>query len=406
MSGPRVAYIILWFPKPTETFILDEVNTLARLGLEVEVHTLYGPYNPYRVAGMAAATAPVSRLGLASLKVLLNDLAHLGRHSGPGEGRFLAGVLLRRWLSLERAGEACWAVLAGVHLARKFRERGLDQIHAPWADGPATAAWVASRLSGIPFSFCARANEIHPPDGALKEKLAAARWVRTENLANRRYLAEFFPPAAGKLVNIYPGAPLSAPRPGLSPPEAPPYRLLALGRFVSYKGFAHLITACRQLMEGGLDYRLTLAGEGPQGFKLWRLVKNYHLEDRVALPGFVPHRQVPALLQQAHLLIMPSVIAPSGARDGIPTVILEALLHEVPVVATAVGGIPEVIQAGVTGWLVPPGDPKALGQAILEALEDPAEARRRARAGRELVEREFDSQKNYGRLKECFERLI
>jgi glycosyltransferase involved in cell wall biosynthesis len=125
----------------------------------------------------------------------------------------------------------------------------------------------------------------------------------------------------------------------------------------------------------------------------------------VAFPGFIPYSQVPGLFRQADLFLMPSVVSPSGDRDGIPNVILESLLHEVPVVATAVSGLPEVIVPGETGWLVPPEDPGALAQAVLEALADPAEARRRAREGRRFVLREFDSSGNYGRLKACFESL-
>jgi colanic acid/amylovoran biosynthesis glycosyltransferase len=122
------------------------------------------------------------------------------------------------------------------------------------------------------------------------------------------------------------------------------------------------------------------------------------------MPGFIPHREVPELLARAHLLVMPSVIAPSGDRDGIPNVVLEALAHEVPVVATAVSGLPEVIVPGETGWLVPPQDPQALAAAILAVLKDSAEARRRAQAGRDLVARDFDSRQNYARLQACFEK--
>ena len=111
--------------------------------------------------------APVSHLGLPAAGKLIKDLMHLERDWGPDTGRWLRQVLCRRWRSLETAGEAFWAALAGVHLAGRFQAEGIRHIHAPWADGPATAAWVASHLSGIPFSFSARARDLHPPDGAL-----------------------------------------------------------------------------------------------------------------------------------------------------------------------------------------------------------------------------------------------
>ena len=403
----RVAYVLLWFPEPSQTFILDEINTLRQLGLDLEVYTLYGPRPPGRLTGLAPRLAPVFHLGTAALGVLLRDLGSLRRRWGPQAGPFLKRVLVRRWRSLETAGEAFWAALSGVHLARRFVEAHIDHIHAPWANGPATAAWVASGLSGIHFSFAAHAHDIYPPDGALTEKLAAAAGMRTISEANRGYLASLVPAEAGKIIKIPIGIPLGST--GKTPaarPAVPPYRLLALGRLVAKKGFPILIEACRLLSAQGFEFRLTLAGDGPQRSHLSRLIRKKGLEDRVDLAGFVPHREVPRLLCESDLFIMPSIITPSGDRDGIPAVILEALAHEVPVVATEVSGIPEVIQAAVTGWLVPPADPEALARAVAEACSNPPEARRRALAGRDLVAREFDSVKNYSRLKALFEKLI
>lgn len=408
MAGLRVAYILLWFPKPSETFILDEVNTLYRLGLDLTVFTLYGPQNPALVLGMAPLLPPVQHLALTSFRViarvLFQEAVKLKSRWGPQAWPFVARVLVRRWRSLETMGEACLATLAGVHLATLFKDAGIDHIHAPWADGAATAAWVAHRLSGIPFSFCARAHDIYPADGALLEKLAAAAMVRTENHANIQYLTDMAPQEAGKLINLYPGVPLQAnARP--SRPAPPPYRLLAMGRFVPKKGFRVLLESCRLLADTGVDFRLTLAGDGPERPRIQKLIRKYGLEGRLTLPGFCPHRQVPLLFQEAHLFIMPSLITPCGDRDGIPTVILEALLHEVPVVATAVSGIPEVVRPDETGWLVAPGNTQALAQAMLEALGDQRECRRRAQSGRALIEQEFVSLKNYAVLKTCFERM-
>jgi colanic acid/amylovoran biosynthesis glycosyltransferase len=352
---------------------------------------------------MAPAAAPIVNLGLASLGKLLSDLRC--REWRLGQARFWRRVIIRRWRSLETAGEALWAAAAGVHLARRFAREGITHIHAPWATGPATAAWVASEFSGIPFSFSARAYDLYPPDGALAEKFQAAALVRTNTRGNQRHLAELFPEGRGKIVNIYNGVPLPAAGPRREPP-GPPFRLLAAGRMVPKKGFADLLAACRLLHLQGVDFRLTLAGDGPEQSRLKKLIKDYGLENCVRLPGFVPHRDMAQLLAAAHLFIMPSVIVPSGDRDGIPNVVLEAMLHEVPVVATAVSGIPEVVRHGETGRLAPPQDPESLAQAMLEALRDREEACRRARAGRELMAREFDSRRNYAELKARFEGAI
>jgi colanic acid/amylovoran biosynthesis glycosyltransferase len=403
MPGPRVAYVLLWFPEPSQTFVLGEVNTLVRLGLEVRVYTLYGPRPASRVAGMAEVLAPVHHLGTAALKSVFFDLLRLRRGWGPEAGRFLARVVGRRWRSLETGGEALWAALAGVHLARIMTPAGIDHIHAPWANGPATAAWVAARLRGIPFSFSGRAHDLYPPDGALAEKMAAASFIRTNARINQRYLSDLCPHLAGKVVNIYNGVSLT-PTAGLRPPARPPFQLLALGRLVPKKGFSVLIGACRLLHNQGVDFRLTLAGDGPERGKIRELIDREGLADRVSLPGAVPHREVARLMAAAHLLVMPSLIAPSGDRDGIPNVILEALVCGTPVLASAVSGIPEVVIDGDTGWLTAPGDVVALARAVVAALANPEEARRRAGRGRDLVTREFDSERNYTRLKALFEK--
>ena len=405
MDFPRVAYILLWFPEPTQTFILDEVNTMAGLGLDLTVHTLYGPRPPRRVAGMAQVKVPVHHLGLASTRPLLGSLARLREDWGPEAPKFLRRVALRRWRSLETAGEALWAALAGVHLAGILCAHGINHIHAPWADGPATAAWVASHLSGIPFSFCGHAHDLYPPDGALREKLDAASFVRTISLANQRYLAGLAPEAAAKIVHLTCGMPLTAaPREPRDP--APPFHLLALGRLVEKKGFPVLLSACRYLKEWGVDFRLTLGGDGPERRRLAALVQEYALGDRVTFLGHVPHNRVPDLFRRADQFIVPCQVTAGGDRDGLPVVILEALASGVPVVATAVNGINEAVIPGKTGWLVPPEDPRLLAEAMREALAHPGEARRRAVAGRQLVRREFDSATNYARLKSLLEKAV
>ncbi|MFZ5453448.1 MAG: glycosyltransferase [Thermodesulfobacteriota bacterium] len=402
-GGPRVAYNILWFPEPSQTFVLDEVNTLRLLGLDVEVFTLYGPRPPGWVAGMAPALAPVHHLGLASLGTLFLDLLRLIRDRHPRARRVLAETLVRKWRSLETAGEALWATLAGVHLGKHLTAAAFDHIHAPWADGPTTAAWVASRLSGIPFSFGAHAHDIYPPDGALREKLRAASFINTASAVNRNYFVALEPSVADKITVIHAGVPLTSGSAPVRTPR-PPYQLLGLGRFVAKKGFPVLLAACRELAAQGLDFHLTLAGDGPQLRELQELAQNYGLQAKVSFPGFVPHHQVADLLQGTDLFIMPCILDPRGDMDGIPTVIMEALACEVPVVASDISGIREIVQPGQTGWLLPPGDPQALVQAIKEALSDPQEARRRAQAGKHLVAREFDSRKNYGRLKDLLEK--
>ena len=165
------------------------------------------------------------------------------------------------------------------------------------------------------------------------------------------------------------------------------------------KGFRILLAACRRLDQEGFDFHLTLAGDGPERRKLRQLIDQYGLQAKVTLPGFVPHREVPRLLQSRRSLPHAQPHHPFRRPGRHPQRGPGGPGQEVPVVATAVSGLPEVIRPPETGWLAPPADPEALARAVREACADQAEARRRASAGRELVAREFDSVRNYSRLK-------
>ena len=363
MAGPRLAYVLLWLPEPSQTFVLNEVNTLYKLGLHLKVYTLYGPRPPARVAGMGPVAAPLRRLGLPASGRLMQALAHLRNRWGAEAGRFLQQVLVRRWRSLETAGEALWSALAGVYLARQFVADGITHIHAPWADGPATAAWVASHLTGIPFSFSARAGDIYPSDGALAEKIRDAVFVRTNNRANLSYLAGQADGEINKIHVIYNGVSLQECQEA-PVPMVPPVKILALGRFVRTKGYDVLLRAAKILKEMGQEFHLTLAGAGPRGPQLKYLARRLGLGPRVSFPGFIPYNRVADLFAAADVFVMPCVVHATSDRDGIPNVIMEALLHRLPVVASDVAGIREVIKDRETGLLVPQKDAAALARSI------------------------------------------
>ena len=402
VSLPRTAYVLLWFPKPSETFIFREVRDLRDAGLPVKVFTLYGEWTRGGLSReMRTAAGDIERLGLPFLASAWRDVAYWWRRDRSRTAALLRGVPWRRWNGLEKTGENLWAFLSAFRLARRCEEARVEHIHAPWASGPATAAWVASRLTGIPFSFTGRAWDIYPPDGALREKLRDASVVRCETRANLGYLAGFCDGEVSKLHVTYNGLPLESCREAPAPMQ-PPFKLLAVGRFVGKKGYPVLLRACRLLADDGVDFRLTLAGAGPRALQLRALTHRLGLRDRVRFPGFVPYDDVPTLYHGADVFVMPSVIHASGDRDGIPTVIVEALAHRVPVVATDVSGIPELIEDGVTGRLVPPNDPTTLARAVRQLVRDRDAALALAARGRARALALFDPERSRQRILDLF----
>jgi glycosyltransferase involved in cell wall biosynthesis len=402
-TPPRVAYVLLWYPKPSETFVFNEVLGLGEAGIPVEVFTLYGELTRHLSAEMRANSAAVHRLGAPGIPRLCGAVAYWWRRDRETTGRLLRTVPWRRWGDIETTVENHWAFWGGFWLARRVAQQRIEHVHAPWAGGPATAAWVASRLARVPFSFAVHAHDICPPDAAFALKAAAASFIRSENRVNLRQIGPFAQSVEAKSHVIHNGQRLRAPPPA---PVAmtPPGRIAAMGRFVPKKGFDVLLAAVRKLHDRGEHVRLTLAGSGWRRPRLKAAARRLGLRDAVSFPGFVPYERVPDVLAAADVFVMPSVVDRSGDRDGIPNVVLEAMLCRIPVVATDVGGISEVVLDGDTGILVPPGDPTALADGVQRVFADRANAIAMAERGRDRVARDFDLQTSCARMAELFRR--
>jgi len=386
MTLPRTAYISLWFPKPSETFVVSEAEALRRAELPLTVHSLYGPI-PAGLA-MQPEGMVVERLGLANApSVLCAVLASLLARPVQSLG-LLGRVLLTPGGGWEKYGENVLAVLCGFRLAQRFRELGVEHVHAAWANGSATAAWCAAELNACTFSLSSRAGDVHPPDGLLAHKLAKCSFALCESSFLVPHLQTHVPAAPEKVHLLHDVVTLP------DAPEAPvpmrgPVRIAAIGRFVETKGFQHLIEALALARSRGLDARAVIAGDGPWMGRLKDLARRLGVEDAVEFPGFLPHGRVPALLLESDMLAMPSIRRPNGESDGLPTVLIEALMHRVPVIATRLAGIPDLVEDGVTGLLTPEGDAEALARSIERYAGDREEAVAMAGRGRDKARAMF-----------------
>ena len=399
---PVMAYVLLWFPLSSETFIFREIVQLRELGLDIRVYTMYGAALRGCSREMRDYAGPVTRMGVGAFFRIGGAFFRALRTRPRLVWRLLCEGFFRRMRNLEALGENLWCFMAGFLLAEDCKRDGVTLIHSSWANGPATAAWVASRLTGIPFAFTGRAGDIYPEDGLLREKSRDARFIRTNNAANVAWLSRFCPPGEeGKVRLVYNSLTFTERAPCEIPMQAP-FRLLAVGRFARTKGFPELITALARLRRERVPVRLTLVGDGAWRGRLTRQVKRLGLEDCVDMPGFVPHDELARYMQTHDMLVVPSVVHSNGDRDGIPNVIMEALSMSMPVVATDVCGIAEVIRNGETGLIVPQRDPAALACAIRAMLADREAAKSMALAGRALVEAVFDRERNITALADLY----
>jgi len=393
----HTAFLLHWFPKPSETFLFDELSLLRRWGVPMSVISLYGRHpGPFPEPAAGDGGIPVHRLGIRALGRIARDAARAAA-TDPSARRLWGTVPWHRWPDLEMAGENAWAFLCGFHLARLARERGVTHLHACWASGPATAAWVASRLSGIPFSFTAWAGDIFPPDGALPAKIRDSAFVRSTSETFAGHLRAEAGPHAGRVQVVRNGQDPSR-FPAARPFDRPGLRLLAMGRFVPKKGFVHALDAAARLAAERVDFRLTLAGAGPGARSLRRRASALGLGDRVRFPGWMPREGSGSCHLDGDIFLLPSVVDAAGDRDGIPNVVMEAMLHGLPVIASDVGAVRELVRHRETGLLVPPGDDAALAAAIRDLAARPDEALAMAARGREWVRRHFDLATNCRRF--------
>jgi glycosyltransferase involved in cell wall biosynthesis len=252
---------------------------------------------------------------------------------------------------------------------------------------------IVHRLTGIPFSFTAHGSDLHIDRRMLDRKVAEAAFVATVSHDNRRLIlsdcGERFAPKV-HVVRAGVDTELFSPPPSAPAADAGRLRVVCVGTMHEVKGQTHLVEACRLLVSEGVDVRCRLIGGGPDEPALAAQIARGGLEAHVVLAGPRTGPEVAAELRGADVLVAPSVPTRQGRREGIPVVLMEAMSSGVPVVASAISGIPELVEDGVGGLLVPAGDPRAIADALRRLHADPALRRRLGRGARSRVVSEFD----------------
>jgi colanic acid/amylovoran biosynthesis glycosyltransferase len=391
----KVGYVVKRYPRYSETFVVNEILAHEATGMEIEIFSVLPPEDGHFQDAISRVRAPVTYLPSKGLKVaeFWSALEQAGETLPDG------------WLSLEAArGEDVRYVYQAVVLAREARLRAISHLHAHFATAATTVARLAARFAGLPYTFTAHAKDIfhesvRPAD--LRRKLADAAVAVTVSDYNLAYLRESYGSAARRVRRIYNGLDLER-FPYRSPRERAP-RIVGVGRLVEKKGFVDLIDACAILADEGRKFTCRIVGAGEQEVELRVQIARLGLEDRVELLGPRPQSELVRLVQDAAVLAAPCVVGADGNRDGMPTVLLEAMALGTPCVSTDVTGIPEAIRDGETGLMVSQRDPAALAAAIGRLLEEPNLRDRLADRARRLVEAEFDVNRNAAQLREMFQ---
>jgi len=402
----RVAYVMSRFPKHTETFVLNEILEVQGHGVDVSIYPLLREHDSVLQPGAAelvdrAHYQPFlawsfvrshARFLRRRPRAYLSSLVHLVRDN-IGKPRFLA------------AGLVLFPKI--VHAAAQIGSRGIDHVHCHFARHPALAGLIISRLTGIPYSFTAHGSDVHVDRRMLCRKLAEARFAITISEFNRAVIeADCGAVPRSKLATLHVGVDtgiFSPDRDGRATSATEPLRVVCVGTLHEVKGQVHLIEACALLRDRGVGVSCRLVGRGPDEPMLRRTIERLGLKDIVTLVGALARDGIIDELRHADVLVAPSVVSARGQREGIPVVLMEAMSCGLPVVASRLSGIPELVEHEDNGLLVTPARPDELADALARLAHDGELRQRLGNEGRSTIEREFDLRKNVERLVAMFE---
>lgn len=394
-----VAYVIGSYPLLTTTFIDREIDVLRNEGVVVDVFSLRPPHGQLS-EDQSTADVTYAR-PIHPLRLVAAHLSFLVRRPR-AYWSTLAGLVTGAHPTFFHRIKTIGHFALAVHVAGIIRRAGGHQhVHAHFVDRAAVVALVVGRLLDLPYSATAHANDIYVDPVLLDRKLSEAKFVATCTEANAEHLRALG--ERGRIVRLYHGLDVAAydsPERG----ETGKPTFLAVGQLKEKKGFIYLIEACRMLAEQGVDFRTVIIGEGPLRGVLEDAIAAAGLDERFELRGAMSHRAVKEAYQTSDLFVLPCIVASDGDRDGIPNVILEAMASGLPVVSTRHSGIPEAVEDGTSGLLVPPADASALADALATLAGDPDMRVRFGEAGRKLVADSFDHTRNVRALLEEFAR--
>jgi glycosyltransferase involved in cell wall biosynthesis len=393
--------VVKGYPRASETFIAQELAALERRGIRLTIVSLRRPYDQVTHPVHRAIMAPVLYLPEYLVDAPFRVLAGHRRAFKRDAGRYLAS--LGQWLRdllrdptpnrVRRFGQA------GV-LAAELPS-GATHLHAHFLHTPASVARYAAIMTGLSYSLSGHAKDIWTrPEWELRGKLEGARFCVTCTATNRDRLLRLAPGARVHLVYhgldhsfFAPPATFGSARDGSDP--ADPVRLLSVGRLQPKKGFDVLL---RALAGVSSHVVLTLVGYGPQERRLRTLAQALGIGRRVRWAGQLDQPGVRALYRESDLFVLASRVAPDGDRDGLPNVVVEALSQGLPVVATRVSALPEIVEDGISGRLVPPEDPAVLAAVLADLIGDPEARRRLGAAGIRRVAAGWDVEEGVSRL--------
>ena len=382
----RFDYLFERFPSFGQTFCYREVAELTRQGITPPIFSIR---NPNDEPPQEWDERIVKRVHyLPGEKELLDDVRKASKK------RKLTPEIIA---ALDEWGRRTdfLRLYQAVYVGLRMQEMGISHVHAHFTGMAARTAFWIHRFFPVTFSFTAHANDIFAPrnfETGLDKLVDTARAIVAVSDYAKKFLQERFPKRTDRIRRIYNG--LNLAEFGRADFSSTPPLSVGVGRLIAKKGFANLIRACGLLAERGKSFQCEIVGAGPFENELRAQIEQLGLQNRVALPGAKPQREIRQRLAAANFFVLPSVVDPQGGMDNLPTVIMEAMAAGLPVISTDIGGIPEMVIQNETGFLVQPGDSVALSGAMEKLIDDRQLAQRLGQAGYERARDFFSIEQN------------
>ncbi|MBB2302565.1 colanic acid biosynthesis glycosyltransferase WcaL [Escherichia sp. 93.1447] len=392
----KVGFFLLKFPLSSETFVLNQITAFIDMGFEVEIVAL-------QKGDTQNTHAAWTQYNLAAKTRWLQDepqgkVAKL-RHRASQTLRGIHRKNTWQALNLKRYGAESRNLILSAICGRVATPFHADVFIAHFGPAGGTAAKlrelgvirgkIATIFHGIDISSREVLNHYTPEyqqlfrRGDLMLPISDLWAGRLQKMGCPRE----------KIAVSRMGVDMTrfSPRPVKAP--ATPLEIISVARLTEKKGLHVAIEACRQLKEQGVAFRYRILGIGPWERRLRTLIEQYQLEDMVEMPGFKPSHEVKAMLDDADVFLLPSVTGADGDMEGIPVALMEAMAVGIPVVSTLHSGIPELVEADKSGWLVPENDARALAQRLAAFSQlDADKLAPVIKRAREKVEHDFNQQ--------------
>ncbi|MBN2713022.1 MAG: glycosyltransferase family 4 protein, partial [Planctomycetes bacterium] len=388
-----------------------EIAELEKQGLDFEIFSLqptrYTKFSPDEERLMQK-THYGSLLGASAIFAFLSALV---RHPVRMVKAFAAIISASRtqpWIMIQSLG----IIPLTLHFGRIMKARGITHTHGHWQNVPTTASWILHMVEGIPWSAAIHGENIFSDNPHLRTKLRDAKFIAVCTGYSCKHLKEKMElPRPDDIHLNYHGLDrhvweaVDATEHEIKCANERPV-IISIGRLFEFKGFRFLLKAVEILKNDGLDFELRIIGHGPQEEELRKLCAYLGIEDHVRFLGLMPFTDVLAEMKCADAFVLASIYMEDDHFDGIPNSIAEAMAFGKPVVSTWVSGIPELVEDGVSGLLVPEKNPEELANALRKILTDHDLASALGKAARPRVRALFDQQKNVSDLMELFHRYV